>query len=73
MADQMPKVRAVRESVPPVRRRDLDPGRRRGPASTIEQCAEAGADVFVGTAVYNAESAAANITHLRELVAAHRH
>ncbi|MFN8098147.1 MAG: ribulose-phosphate 3-epimerase [Dermatophilaceae bacterium] len=74
MADQMPKVRAVRESV----RRfggeiwiQVDGGVS---ASTIEQCAEAGADVFVaGTAVYNAESAAANITHLRELVAAHRH
>ncbi len=74
MADQMPKVRAVRESV---RRHggeiwiQVDGGVS---AATIEQCAEAGADVFVaGTAVYNAESAAANITHLRDLVAAHRH
>ena len=30
MADQMPKVRAVREAVVPPRRRDLGPGRRRG-------------------------------------------
>jgi ribulose-phosphate 3-epimerase len=74
MADQMPKVRAVRESV---RRHggeiwiQVDGGVS---ATTIEQCAEAGADVFVaGTAVYNAESAAANIAHLRDLVSVHRH
>ena len=40
-------------------------------ASTIEQCAEAGADVFVaGSAVYGAEDAAAQIDHLRALAAA---
>ncbi|MBK6886421.1 MAG: ribulose-phosphate 3-epimerase [Tetrasphaera sp.] len=74
MADQMPKVRAVRESV---RRHggeiwiQVDGGVS---ATTIEQCAEAGADVFVaGTAVYNAESAVANIARLRDLVSVHRH
>jgi ribulose-phosphate 3-epimerase len=40
-------------------------------ASTIERCAEAGADVFVaGSAVYGAEDAAARITELRALAAA---
>jgi ribulose-phosphate 3-epimerase len=35
---------------------------------TIEQCAEAGADVFVaGSAVYNAEDAAAQVDRLRSL------
>ena len=65
MADQMPKVRQVREAV----RRfggevwiQVDGGVS---ARTIEQCAHAGADVFVaGSAVYNAESAAANIAQL---------
>ena len=74
MADQMPKVREVREAV----RRfggevwiQVDGGVS---TSTIEQCVEAGADVFVaGSAVYNADDAAANIAHLRELVAAHPH
>ena len=42
--------------------------------STIEQCAEAGADVFVaGSAVYGAESAAAAIDELRALAARHAH
>ncbi|CCI52467.1 ribulose-phosphate 3-epimerase [Nostocoides jenkinsii] len=74
MADQMPKVRQVREAV----RRfggevwiQVDGGVS---ARTIEQCAHAGADVFVaGSAVYNAESAAANIAQLRALVAGHGH
>lgn len=72
MADMMPKVRTVREAV---RRHggeiwiQVDGGVS---ASTIEQCAEAGADVFVaGSAVYNADDAAANIDMLRSLVAAH--
>jgi hypothetical protein len=40
-------------------------------ASTIERCAEAGADVFVaGSAVYGADDAAAQIQQLRELAAA---
>lgn len=74
MADMMPKVAAVRESV---RRHggevwiQVDGGVS---ASTIEQCADAGADVFVaGSAVYNAEGAAANIARLRELVSGHTH
>lgn len=74
MADQMPKVRQVREAV----RRyggqiwiQVDGGVS---AATIEQCAEAGADVFVaGSAVFGAADAAAAVDHLRELVARHRH
>jgi ribulose-phosphate 3-epimerase len=74
MADQMPKVAQVREAV---RRHggevwvQVDGGVS---ASTIEQCAQAGADVFVaGSAVYGAESAAAAIDDLRALAAAHTH
>lgn len=73
MAGQMPKVRQVREAV---RRHggeiwiQVDGGVS---AATIEQCADAGADVFVaGSAVYGAESAAAAIDELRALVARHR-
>ena len=73
MADQMSKVRQVREAV----------GRRGGDiwvqvdggvsAATIEQCADAGADVFVaGSAVYGADSAADAVEELRAQVAAHR-
>ena len=72
MADQMPKVRQVREAV---RRHggevwiQVDGGVS---ARTIEQCADAGADVFVaGSAVYGAASAAAAIDHLRDLVSRH--
>lgn len=68
MADQMPKVREVREAI---KRRggeiriQVDGGVS---SSTIEQCAEAGADVFVaGSAVYGADDAAAAIKELREL------
>jgi ribulose-phosphate 3-epimerase len=43
-------------------------------ASTIEQCAEAGADVFVaGSAVYGADDAAAAVDELRRLAEKHRH
>jgi ribulose-phosphate 3-epimerase len=74
LADQMPKVRAVRESV----RRfggevwvQVDGGVS---AETIEECAEAGADVFVaGSAVYGAENAARAVERLRELVAPYAH
>jgi len=74
MADQMPKVRAVRESV----RRfggevwiQVDGGVS---AATIEQCAEAGADVFVaGSAVYGKNDVGEAIAELRALVAAHDH
>ena len=39
--------------------------------STIERCAEAGADVFVaGSAVYNADDAAAQVRRLRDLATA---
>ena len=72
MAYQMPKVRQVREAV---RRHggevwiQVDGGVS---ARTIEQCADAGADVFVaGSAVYGAASAAAAIDHLRDLVSRH--
>jgi ribulose-phosphate 3-epimerase len=74
MADQMPKVRQVREAV---RRHggeiwvQVDGGVS---ADTIEQCADAGADVFVaGSAVYGAEDAAAAVGELRALAVAHRH
>ena len=72
MADQMPKVRQVREAV---RRHggeiwiQVDGGVS---AATIEQCASAGADVFVaGSAVYGAESAAAAVDELRALALRH--
>ncbi|HET8595985.1 MAG TPA: ribulose-phosphate 3-epimerase, partial [Intrasporangium sp.] len=43
-------------------------------AHTIEQCAEAGADVFVaGSAVYGAEDAAGAVEQLRALAERHRH
>ena len=43
-------------------------------ADTIEQCAEAGADVFVaGSAVYGADDAAAAVDELRALAARHGH
>jgi len=74
MADQMPKVAQVREAV---RRHggeiwvQVDGGVS---AQTIEQCAEAGADVFVaGSAVYGAEDAAGAIDELRALAESHRH
>ncbi|GAA2744107.1 ribulose-phosphate 3-epimerase [Terrabacter aerolatus] len=74
MADQMPKVREVREAV---RRHggeiwvQVDGGVS---ADTIEQCAEAGADVFVaGSAVYGADDAAAAVDELRALATRHRH
>ena len=74
MADQMPKVAQVREAV---RRHggeiwvQVDGGVS---AKTIEQCAEAGADVFVaGSAVYGAEDAAAAVDELRSLAAGHQH
>jgi ribulose-phosphate 3-epimerase len=74
MADQMPKVAQVREAV---RRHggevwvQVDGGVS---AKTIEQCAGAGADVFVaGSAVYGAEDVAAAIQELRALADRHAH
>ena len=74
MADMMPKVSQVREAV---RKHggdiwvQVDGGVS---ASTIEQCAEAGADVFVaGSAVYGAGVAAGRVDELRALADAHRH
>jgi ribulose-phosphate 3-epimerase len=72
MADQMPKVRQVREAVTRHGGEiwvQVDGGVS---GTSIEQCAEAGADVFVaGSAVYSAESAAAAIDGLRALVSRH--
>jgi ribulose-phosphate 3-epimerase len=74
MADQMPKVAQVREAVSRLGGEiwvQVDGGVS---ASTIEQCAEAGADVFVaGSAVYGAEDAAAAVDRLRALASAHAH
>ncbi|KGN39778.1 ribulose-phosphate 3-epimerase [Knoellia aerolata] len=74
MADQMPKVAEVRAAVDKHGGQvwiQVDGGVS---ASTIEQCAEAGADVFVaGSAVYGAESAAAAVDELRALATKHRH
>jgi len=72
MVDQMPKVREVREAVARFGGEiwvQVDGGVS---ASTIEACAEAGADVFVaGSAVFGAESAAAAVDQLRDLAARH--
>ena len=68
MADMMPKVRRVRELVgdaPDSVWIQVDGGVS---ASTIEQCAEAGADVFVaGSAVFAADDPAAMVERLRSL------
>lgn len=73
MSDMMDKVRAVRESVRRHGREiwvQVDGGIS---ASTIEQAAEAGADVFVaGSAVYGAADAVEAIDELRRLAAGHR-
>ena len=72
MADQMPKVREVREAVTRCGGEiwvQVDGGVT---AATIEACAEAGADVFVaGSAVYRAEDAAAAVDQLRDLAVRH--
>lgn len=74
MAEQMPKVRAVRESVNKHGGDiwiQVDGGVS---AKTIEQCAEAGADTFVaGSAVYGAAPAADAVEDLRRLAAGHAH
>jgi len=72
MADQMAKVREVREAVARCGGEiwvQVDGGVS---ATTIQACAEAGADVFVaGSAVFGAEAAAAAVDHLRELATLH--
>ena len=72
MADQLPKVREVREAVARCGGEiwvQVDGGVS---AATIEACAEAGADVFVaGSAVFGAEVAAVAVDQLRELAARH--
>ena len=72
MADQLAKVREVRQAVARFGGEiwvQVDGGVS---ATTIEACAEAGADVFVaGSAVFGAEDAAAAVDQLRALVARH--
>jgi len=72
MADQLPKVREVRQAVARCGGEiwvQVDGGVS---ATTIEACAEAGADVFVaGSAAFGAEDAAAAVDQLRALVARH--
>jgi len=76
MADMMPKVRRVRELIgdaPDSVWLQVDGGVS---ASTIEQCAEAGADVFVaGSAVFATADPAAMVDRLRALAssAVHHH
>lgn len=69
MSDMMPKVRRTRELL--AGRPDLDVWIQVDggvSASTIEQCAEAGANVFVaGSAVYAADDPALAVTRLRTL------
>ena len=74
MADQLAKVAAVRAAA---NRHggeiwvQVDGGVS---ADTIEQCARAGADVFVaGSAVYGAQDAAAAVAELRSLAQRHTH
>lgn len=66
MADQMPKVKRAREII---KNLDLDIWVQVDGGvsqSTIEQCADAGADTFVaGSAVYNTDDAIAAIANLR--------
>ena len=71
-ADQMPKVREVRQAVARYGGEiwvQVDGGVT---SATIEACADAGADVFVaGSAVYGAEDAAAAVDQLRALALRH--
>ena len=70
----LPKIRRARKAISETHLEvsiQVDGGISR---DTIEQCAEAGANVFVaGSAVYSAENCADEIAALRSLAAAHRH
>jgi ribulose-phosphate 3-epimerase len=72
MANQMSKVREVREAVARYGGEiwvQVDGGVS---TTTIQACAEAGADVFVaGSAVFGAEAAAAAVDQLRDLATRH--
>jgi len=72
MVDQMSKVREVRDAVSRFGGEvwvQVDGGVS---ATTIQACAEAGADVFVaGSAVFGAEAAAAAVDQLRDLAIRH--
>jgi ribulose-phosphate 3-epimerase len=74
MADQLSKVREVREAAVRCGAEiwvQVDGGVS---ATTIEACAEAGADVFVaGSAVFGAEVAGDAVDQLRDLAARHTH
>jgi ribulose-phosphate 3-epimerase len=74
MADQLSKVREVREAVSQYGGEiwvQVDGGVS---AKTIEACAEAGADVFVaGSAVFGVGNAAAAVDELRALAGRHTH
>ncbi|MCK0113833.1 ribulose-phosphate 3-epimerase [Ornithinimicrobium sp. F0845] len=74
MADQMPKVTEVREAVRQLGGEvwiQVDGGVSE---STIGQCVEAGADVFVaGSAVFGADDAGNQVARLRDLARQHAH
>ena len=72
MADQMSKVRQVREAVTRCGAEIWVQGDGGGSATTIAACAEAGANVFVaGSAVCGSEGAAEAVDLLRELAIRH--
>ncbi|UYG16309.1 ribulose-phosphate 3-epimerase [Brachybacterium huguangmaarense] len=74
LPSMLPKIRRVREAAGTAGLElsvQVDGGINR---TTIEQAAEAGADVFVaGSAIYTADDAAAEIGALREIAARHLH
>lgn len=72
LESMLPKIRRARRAISEANLEvsiQVDGGVSR---ETIERCAEAGANVFVaGSAIYQAQDAAAEIATLRELAAAH--
>lgn len=74
LESMLPKIRRTREAISAAHLElsvQVDGGIKRG---TIEQAAEAGADVFVaGSAIYRADDAAAEIDTLRTLATQHMH